>query len=128
MNEELAAEGQDESDMGVPSSPEAHGDLETDADVSSRSQDDHGMLDESPSPQSQDSFGMENASLSDDLGVTMAPSLLGVQDQGTEHTQLQQDLMVGTYAPPLPEACIFDGSTSGTNRGLRHRCPPAYRT
>lgn len=123
MDDKSFAEGQNESDTGVPSSPEAQGNSERNADVSSRSQDDHGMLDEAPSPQSQDSFGIENAFLSDDLGVTMTPSFLGVQDQGTEPTQLQQDLMVGRYAPPLTEACIFDVSTSDTNRGLRHRCP-----
>jgi hypothetical protein len=123
MNDKSSAERQDESNTGVSSSSEAQGDSERDADVSSRSQDDHRMLDEAPSPQSQDSFGIENAFLSDDLGVTMTPSFLGVQDQGTEPTQLQQDLMVGRYAPPLPKACIFDGSTSDTNRGLWLRSP-----
>lgn len=107
MDAEPSPEGQDDPAMAILLASADQDDFGMDADLSSEGQ--H-CMDDSPSPQSQYSYGMDSVPLPeclDDFGMAPLP-IPGVQDRATEPTLLQVDLDPGMEVlVPLPGAAKF---------------------
>ncbi|KAF8257950.1 hypothetical protein EI94DRAFT_1816428 [Lactarius quietus] len=107
MNVEILPEDLNDLDVALPHPPEDQTDSRMDAYPSSDEDDIDG--DESPSPQSKCSYGMDSTHLPeglDNFGLTAVP-FHGVQGEGTE-LALPLDVTLGIDALPLPGASEFE--------------------